>query len=170
MNNCAQGYGCPNPSMSVDPFVPAGNRFVDVSAGGPTPFTFTATSNASWLGISPSKGSISANSPEQRVFLDVDWSKVSGAENALITFAANVQNQPPMSVTVTFTANKTEVPSGFSGTPSHTRLMNVSKTAWQVSWKATALYPLKRHMHPGTQVSPVSHGPSYLVLGRRCLA
>ncbi|RPD63354.1 hypothetical protein L227DRAFT_386788 [Lentinus tigrinus ALCF2SS1-6] len=115
MNNCAQGYGCPNPSISIDPFVPAGNRFVDVSAGGPTPFTFNATSNASWLDISPAKGSISASSPEQRVFLDVDWTKVTSAESAVITFAANVQNQPPMSVTVTFTANKTVVPSGFSG-------------------------------------------------------
>ncbi|KAI0693088.1 hypothetical protein C8T65DRAFT_668723 [Cerioporus squamosus] len=115
VNNCALGYGCPNPSLTIDPFVPAGNRFVDISAGGPTPFTFNATSNASWLNISPAKGSISQSSPEQRVFLGVDWSKVTAAESAVITFAANVQNQPPMSVTVTFTANKTAVPSGFSG-------------------------------------------------------
>ncbi|KAI0742887.1 hypothetical protein C8Q80DRAFT_1191287 [Daedaleopsis nitida] len=115
VNNCALGYGCPNPSLSIDPFVPAGNRFVDVAAGGPTPFTFTATSNASWLNISPAKGSISPSSPEQRVFLSVDWSKVSGVQTAMINFAANVQDQPPMSVPVSFTANHTVVPSGFSG-------------------------------------------------------
>lgn len=115
MNNCAQGYGCPNPSLSIDPFVPAGNRFVDVAAGGPTPFTFAVTSNASWLTITPEKGSISPDAPEQRVFLSVDWSKVSGVQTAMIKFAANAQDQPPMSVPVSFTANHTVVPSGFSG-------------------------------------------------------
>lgn len=101
--------------MSIDSYVPAGNRFVDVAAGGPTPFTFTATSNASWLDISPAKGSISPNSPEQRVFLSVDWSKVTGVQSTVINFAADVQGQSTMSVTVTFTANHTVVPGGFSG-------------------------------------------------------
>ncbi|KAI0758924.1 hypothetical protein C8Q74DRAFT_1300824 [Fomes fomentarius] len=114
-NNCAQGYGCPDPSMSIDSYVPAGNRFVDVAAGGPTPFTFTAISNASWLDISPTKGSISPNSPEQRVFLSVDWSKVTGVQSTVIKFAADVQGQSPMSVSMTFTANHTVVPAGFSG-------------------------------------------------------
>ena len=116
MFNCAQMYSCADPSMSIDPFVPSGNRFVDISAGGPTPFTFTAKSNVSWLNISPSHGSISPSSPEQRVFLSVDWSQVTGAESALIIFDATVQNQPSMSSTVTLTANHTVVPSGFSGT------------------------------------------------------
>ncbi|TBU59951.1 hypothetical protein BD310DRAFT_1038213 [Dichomitus squalens] len=115
MNNCAAEYGCPDPSISIDPFVPTGNRFVDISAGGPTPFTFTATSNVSWLDISPSHGSISPSSPEQRVFLSVDWSQVTGAEAALIVFDATVEDQPSMSSTVTLTANHTIVPSGFSG-------------------------------------------------------
>ncbi|KAI0758921.1 hypothetical protein C8Q74DRAFT_1300799 [Fomes fomentarius] len=113
-NNCAQGY-CPNPSMSIDSYVPTGNRFVDVAAGGPTPFTFTATSQASWLDISPPNGSISPDSPEQRVFLSVDWSKVTGVQSTVIKFAADVQGQSPMSVSMTFTANHTVVPAGFSG-------------------------------------------------------
>ena len=115
MNNCAQGYGCPNPSLSIDPFVPAGNRFVDVAAGGPTPLTFTATSNASWLNISPAKGSVSPDSPEQRVFLSVDWSKVSGVQSTKITFKATVPGQKSMQSSVTLTANHTAVPSGFHG-------------------------------------------------------
>ncbi|OBZ74369.1 hypothetical protein A0H81_05491 [Grifola frondosa] len=115
MYDCEQGYSCPNPSVSIDPFVPAGNRFFDVGAGGPTPFTFTATSNASWLKLSPAKGSISPSSPEQRVFASVDWSQVTGVESAILTFAANVQDQPPMSQVINFVANHTVVPSGFKG-------------------------------------------------------
>ena len=116
MFNCAAEYGCPDATLSLDPFNPAGNRFVDISAGGPTPFNFTATSNASWVKISPSQGSISPSSPEQRVFLSVDWSQVTGAEAARITFKATVQGQPSMSSTVTLQANHTLVPSGFHGT------------------------------------------------------
>ncbi|KAI0651150.1 hypothetical protein C8Q79DRAFT_1004466 [Trametes meyenii] len=115
VNNCAQGYGCPNPSLTLDPFVPAGNRYVDVGAGGPSPFTFTVTANKPWLKISPTNGSISPSSPEQRVFLSVDWSQVTGAETASLTFTALPQNQPKLSVGATFTANKTTVPSTFKG-------------------------------------------------------
>ncbi|EIW56479.1 uncharacterized protein TRAVEDRAFT_49304 [Trametes versicolor FP-101664 SS1] len=113
--NCALGYGCGNPALTIDPFVPAGNRFVDVGAGGPTPFTFTVTSNSSWVKISPSKGSISPSSPEQRVFFSVDWNKVSGVQTAAITFTASPQNQTQLSVPITLTANHTAVPSGFHG-------------------------------------------------------
>ncbi|KAI0354264.1 hypothetical protein OH77DRAFT_1426329 [Trametes cingulata] len=115
VNNCAQGYGCPNPTITIDPFVPTGNRFVDVGAGGPTPFTFTVTSNASWVNISPAKGSISPSSPEQRVFLSIDWGKVSGVQTAVLTFTASPQGQSKMSVPVTLVANHTVVPSGFKG-------------------------------------------------------
>ncbi|KAI0772419.1 hypothetical protein BD413DRAFT_545266 [Trametes elegans] len=114
-NNCAQGYGCPNPSLALDPFVPAGNRFVDVSAGGPTPFTFTVASNVSWLDIAPAKGSISPSAPEKRVFISVNWDKVTGAETALLTFNATADDQPPLSVAVTFTANHTVLPPDFKG-------------------------------------------------------
>ncbi|KAI0772430.1 hypothetical protein BD413DRAFT_42662 [Trametes elegans] len=113
--NCAAGYGCGNPALTIDPFVPAGNRFVDVGAGGPTPFTFKVKSNASWVRISPANGSISPSSPEQRVFLSVDWSKVSGVETAALTFTATPQNQSQMSVPVSLTANHTLVPGGFKG-------------------------------------------------------
>lgn len=101
--------------MTIDPFVPTGNRFIDVGAGGPTPFTFTVTSNASWVNISPSKGSISPSNPEQRVFLSVDWSKVSGVQTAALTFTATPQNQSRLSVSATLTANHTVVPSDFKG-------------------------------------------------------
>ncbi|KAI0324107.1 hypothetical protein GY45DRAFT_1331893 [Cubamyces sp. BRFM 1775] len=115
VNNCAAGYGCGNPALTIDPFLPAGNRYVDVGAGGPTPFTFTVTSNASWAKLSSTKGSISPNNPEQRVFLSVDWSKVTGVETAVITFTATAKGQPQLSVPVTLTANHTVVPSDFKG-------------------------------------------------------
>lgn len=115
VNNCALGYGCPDPALSLDPFVPAGNRFIDVAAGGPTPFTFAVTSNVSWLHVSPAKGSVSPTAPEQRVHFSVNWDVVTGAEVAQITFIAAVKGQQTVSVNATFTANHTVVPVGFTG-------------------------------------------------------
>lgn len=115
MNDCAQQYSCGPPTLTLDPFVPFGNRFVDVGAGGPAPFTFTVTSNVSWLQISPSSGSVSPSSPETRVFLSVDWSKVSGVEFANINFVANASGQPSSAQNAFFVANKTVVPEGFKG-------------------------------------------------------
>ncbi|TFK36601.1 hypothetical protein BDQ12DRAFT_667737 [Crucibulum laeve] len=116
-NQCAQGYSCPPPSISMDSFSSPSNRYIDVGAGGPIPFTFTATSNASWLTLSPSKGSISPSSPEQRVFASIaDWSKLSaGSNSAIITFKATATGQPDLSVTVMFNAQKNTVSSGFKG-------------------------------------------------------
>ncbi len=101
--------------MSLDSFVPFGNRYIDVSAGGPAPFTYAVTSNVSWLQFSQTKGSISPDAPEQRVFVSADWSKITGAETATITFTAAATNQPALLQTVIFTANHTVVPSGFKG-------------------------------------------------------
>ncbi|KAJ3557630.1 hypothetical protein NM688_g1372 [Phlebia brevispora] len=112
---CDQGYSCPPPSMSLDAFVPTGNRYVDVGAGGPAPFTFNVTANVSWVILSPTEGSISPSNPEQRVFISVDWPNVSGVQNATIFFTANAQGQPAEVQNLTFTANHTTVPSGFKG-------------------------------------------------------
>ncbi len=101
--------------MSLDSFVTFGNRYIDVSAGGPAPFTFTVTSNVSWLQLSQTKGSISPSSSEQRIFVSADWSQITGAEIATITFTATAANQPPLVQTVGFTANHTTIPSGFTG-------------------------------------------------------
>ncbi|TCD68567.1 hypothetical protein EIP91_010492 [Steccherinum ochraceum] len=114
-HQCDLGYNCPPPSISLDNFTPFGNRFVDVGAGGPAPFTFTVSVNASWLTASEKKGSISPQNPEQRVFFSVDWSKVSGAQSAQITFTATAKGQPDLVTTVGFTANNTVVASGFKG-------------------------------------------------------
>ncbi|RDB17758.1 hypothetical protein Hypma_001072 [Hypsizygus marmoreus] len=116
-NQCAQGYNCPPPSISLDPFSPFGNRYIDVGAGGPVPFTFKATSNESWVSLSPAQGSISPKSPEQRVFVTVkDWSRLTaGTHTATVTFTATAAKQPPLAVQVVFTATKTTLPGSFRG-------------------------------------------------------
>ncbi|KAH7905930.1 hypothetical protein BJ138DRAFT_1183402 [Hygrophoropsis aurantiaca] len=131
MNDCAQGYSCPNPTMTLDPYVPFQNRYIDVGAGGPIPFDFTVTSNASWFSIattqgstSPSvSGSISLGAPEQRVFLSVsDWSQVEGVQTVVVNFNATTSNynltkvgEEVLSVPVTFVVNHTVPAEGFSG-------------------------------------------------------
>ena len=115
-NQCSQGYNCGNPSLAIDPFVPFGNRFVDVSAGGPTPFSWTAKSNSAWVKLSSAGGDISPSNPEQRVFLSIDWSQVTGSQSAVITFTAKAQGQPTLNVPVTLAASNRAPPSDFHGT------------------------------------------------------
>ncbi|TFY76148.1 hypothetical protein EWM64_g7865 [Hericium alpestre] len=112
---CANGYSCPPPAMSLDFYAPAGNRFVDLSSGGLIPFDFTATPNASWLKVTPTHGLLSPQNPEQRVQITVDWSQVSDVSSAVILLNATAKGQPPFSMPLTFTANHTKVPSGFKG-------------------------------------------------------
>ncbi|EKM52378.1 glycoside hydrolase family 115 protein [Phanerochaete carnosa HHB-10118-sp] len=113
MNDCAAQFSCGPPTIALDPFVPFGNTFIDIGAGGPTSFTWNISSNVSWLQISPSSGSISPSNPETRVFLSVDWSNVSGAEIANLNFLSNSANQTAQSAF--FLANKTVVPDDFHG-------------------------------------------------------
>lgn len=103
--------------MALDSFSPFQNRYIDVGAGGPTPFTFTVTSNASWVKLTPAKGSISPKSPEQRVFISVaDWSQLAGGANtASLTFTATASKEPASAVTVMFTATKVAPPADFKG-------------------------------------------------------
>lgn len=117
MNQCAQGYNCPAPTLTFDPFVSFQNRYIDVSAGGPNAFTFTASSNTSWLKLSATHGSISPTNSELRIFISVpDWSDLSvGANSAQITFNATAEGQPLMSTDAFFVATKTVVPSSFKG-------------------------------------------------------
>ncbi|KXN92531.1 hypothetical protein AN958_05386 [Leucoagaricus sp. SymC.cos] len=116
-SQCAQGYNCPPPSVNLDSFSVFPNRFVDVGAGGPAPFTFKVSCNASWVQISPPSGSISPDKPEERIFFSVkDWSGLSnGMNTAQITFTATAQGQPSMSVPMFFNANKMSVSGGFHG-------------------------------------------------------
>ncbi|KAJ7146212.1 hypothetical protein C8R44DRAFT_9545 [Mycena epipterygia] len=117
MFQCAQMFSCPPPTIFIDQFDPIPNKFIDVGAGGPTPFTFSTAVNASWLTVSPGHGSISPSNTEQRVFVTVDWSQLEeGIHEAAINFTA-VSGNPPTTLLVPafIMANKTDVPSTFKG-------------------------------------------------------
>ncbi|CAE6416313.1 unnamed protein product [Rhizoctonia solani] len=118
-NQCDQGYNCPPPSLPpLDPYTPSKTRYIDVSAGGPNTFSWTASSNASWLTISPSSGSVSPSNPETRVTVSVDWSKLgNSAGYAAISLksAASKQVGGATSVTVNLVAYSRTPASGFKG-------------------------------------------------------
>jgi hypothetical protein len=142
-NQCAQGFSCPPPTVTLDNFSPISNLYFDVGAGGPASFTFAVTSNASWLTLSPAKGSISSSSPEQRVFASVkDWSKLAaGANTAQITFVATTKGQPSLSVPATFIATKNTPTSGFKGFVEGTGVISIeaahatrNSTVQGISW------------------------------------
>ena len=75
------------------------------------------TSNASWVVLSPAKGTVTPNNPETRVEASVDWSKVpaGGAQTAILTFSATAKGQPTQNTQVYFYATNNAVSSGFNG-------------------------------------------------------
>ncbi|KIK66278.1 glycoside hydrolase family 115 protein [Collybiopsis luxurians FD-317 M1] len=137
MFDCAQQYSCPPPTMTLDSFTPFGNIYIDVGSGGPVSFTWSATSNASWLSLSDTRGSLSPNSPEQRVFVSVpDWSQLPpGSTMAQINFTAVAPNQSDLVVPVFIEAQNTKqnVPSNFTGFVESTGLGVVSFEAAHAS-------------------------------------
>ncbi|KAG6820068.1 hypothetical protein H0H93_005692 [Arthromyces matolae] len=102
---------------TLDNFDTFGNRYVDVGSGGPSTFTFTVTSNASWVQLSETHGTVSPSNPESRVFISVkDWSKLPvGTSQATLTFTATAKGQLPLVVPVYFNATRNELPSSFKG-------------------------------------------------------
>ena len=106
--------------MTFDNFSPIQDRrYIDVGAGGPTPFAFTVSSNATWLKVSNPRGprgSISPNTPEERAFISVPkWNILNECENsAIVTFTAAVLGQPSLIVPVIFITTKNSPPNGFS--------------------------------------------------------
>ena len=115
--------------MTLDNFSPIANRFVDVGTGGPQPFTFTVSSNVSWLQFSPAKGSLSPSNPEQRVFISVDWSKVGAGDSfAQVNFNATAPGEFPLgpeSTPMFFVATKNAVSSGFKGMRTNSHVQSV---------------------------------------------
>jgi hypothetical protein len=118
-NQCAAGFNCPPPTLTIDPFNPFGNVYVDISAAGPNSFDFKATTNVSWLSISTKSGSITRSKPEMRIFLSVaDWSQLaSGSNFATINFTASATKQPSLVVPVDVVAQNTKpsLQSSFKG-------------------------------------------------------
>ncbi|KAK0433154.1 glycoside hydrolase family 115 protein [Armillaria borealis] len=110
-NQCAQGYNCPAPTIVLDSFDTFQNRYVDIGAG--------ITANVSWIVLNTTHGEVSPEDPEQRVYISVsDWNSLDvGDSYGNITFTAQAEGQPDLSVPVIFVAHNT-MPSlapGFSG-------------------------------------------------------
>ncbi|KAI0085503.1 hypothetical protein BDY19DRAFT_996640 [Irpex rosettiformis] len=114
-NQCALGYNCPPPTLTFDSYLPFGNRYIDIGAGGPNTFQYTITSNVSWLKLTTTSGTITKDTPDERIFVSVDWTKVTGVENASIRITANAAGQGSSSQSVNVVANHTVVPSDFHG-------------------------------------------------------
>ncbi|QRW07035.1 glycoside hydrolase family 115 protein [Ceratobasidium sp. AG-Ba] len=111
-NQCSQGYNCPPPSLpALDPYTPGKTRYIDISAGGPNTFTWSASPSVSWVTLSPSSGTISATNPETRMTVSVDWTKLGAATgNAAITVRTGSS-----SVRVSLAAYGRSPASGFKG-------------------------------------------------------
>lgn len=113
---CDLGYNCPAPSLYIDRYLPRGSKFIDVGSGGPVSFTFTAASNVSWVKTTPSSGSISPSSREQRIEVSVDWTQApAGLNAASIILNATASDGTKATFSVGVSANSTSVPESFHG-------------------------------------------------------
>jgi hypothetical protein len=158
-------------TLFIDQFDPIPNRFIDVGAGGPAPFTFTTAINATWLTVSTSHGSISPNNTEIRVFANVDWSKAEeGLNFGAINFTA-VSGKPETTllVPVFIVANKTNVPSTFKGMEIPARWTRVL-ISMQVSSRAEERSPSKLSTPHETTLWQTWSGESCPVWAERYLA
>ncbi|HVU16638.1 MAG TPA: glycosyl hydrolase 115 family protein [Candidatus Didemnitutus sp.] len=74
-----------NAAPALPPFDPFGpqRQFIDVFNRGRAPFNFQASTDAPWIRLSPSTGTLG---PDARIAVQIDWSKIGkGAQTALVT-------------------------------------------------------------------------------------
>jgi hypothetical protein len=115
-NQCSQGYSCPPPTIVLDAYLPYGNKFLDLGAGGPSAFTWTAGTNDSFVKLSQTSGHITPGGNETRVFISIDWSKVTGPVGyAVMTINATAKGQPMQTTTAFIQAMHTKAPANFTG-------------------------------------------------------
>ncbi|KAG2005716.1 hypothetical protein CC2G_002098 [Coprinopsis cinerea AmutBmut pab1-1] len=117
-NNCRDGYNCGDPTLTIDNYDTFGNKYIDISAGGPSSFDYSIKSSESWVRISSTRGSISQKNKDiERVFFSVsDWGSLQDGRNeARITVTANARGQNPLDVNVNFVAIKNAVQGDFKG-------------------------------------------------------
>ncbi|KAG9028880.1 hypothetical protein FRB95_005930 [Tulasnella sp. JGI-2019a] len=118
-NNCAQGYGCPPPTLlTFDPYMPNPSRYIDISLGGPGSFKWNITKSAPWIKVSSSQGSVDRTNPDTTIEVSIDWSAVttstvSGSVTVYDTTASFYS--PGDYQQVLIVANKTSLPSSFHG-------------------------------------------------------
>jgi len=95
--------------LSFDPYGPS-SQFIDIASGGTLSFTFTAQSNATWLLITPSSGTIGTS--DIRLEVSVDWAAFGSSSDSTII---EVQSSSGQSTSITVHANMTAAPSSFVG-------------------------------------------------------
>lgn len=107
------GSGLDLPAMT--PYTP--KRWIEIFNMGVQPFNWNISAE-SFVKLSQSKGRIGPNDADVRVYVDIDWSKVSdgfGKKTVLnISSSTDYGTQYSMPI-VNLQVNKTAVPAGFSG-------------------------------------------------------
>jgi len=139
VNNCALGYNCPGPTLSGLGRYDTSSHWVDVGSGAWEDFEWTATSNVTWLSMSTSEGTITAEGKDDcRVYVSVNWDQVdASAPNtsyASIMFATKPNDRPQTVVNVTVVADtrmvetSSAVSGSFIGGSAYTSMHAVNAT------------------------------------------
>ncbi|PVF92161.1 hypothetical protein CPB86DRAFT_830181 [Serendipita vermifera] len=100
--------------IPVNPYMPPSDvRYLDIYTRANGTFTYNITSNASYISVSPSSGTLtSPGSSDVRAMISVDWNAApSRVSNVTLTVASSSGT----STTAILPVNKTVVPPGFTG-------------------------------------------------------
>lgn len=102
--------------LNIDPYAPVQKKYIDIFSRGNDEFDFKVSPHNDWVTVSPSTGHISPTSPDQRVYVSVDWSKAPAGYNIgkiNITSSSDYGNFGMPSVHVVL--NNTVIPDDFHG-------------------------------------------------------
>lgn len=97
-HNSVLGYAAPDPTLlPMDKY--GQPRWVEVGAGGPGDFNFTAQADQDWVKVEPSSGSIKSDgSTDTRVYISINWEKAKG-DVVHVTFTSD-DDALPLIVTI----------------------------------------------------------------------
>ncbi|USP76328.1 glycoside hydrolase family 115 protein [Curvularia clavata] len=100
--------------QNMTPFTP--KRWLEISHRGTEEYSWNISADP-FITLSQSKGTMKPNDPDVRVYVDVDWSKVSdgfGAQSTLNFSSSTDFGTAGGKPKVTFMVNKTSIPSDFT--------------------------------------------------------
>ncbi|KAH7105110.1 hypothetical protein BKA62DRAFT_767364 [Auriculariales sp. MPI-PUGE-AT-0066] len=129
VNNCAQGYNCPPPTLpTLSPYGPTA-RYIDVSPSGPKAFAYAATVPAAWVSLKNANGTVNPTDSVKRIEVAVDWAKfpaVAGVQTTQVTIKSSLGE----SVQVIVNAVKTAAPADFKGFVEGDGVVSIEAEHW----------------------------------------
>src|SRR5690606_24710677 len=111
--NSVPGDGAPT-MLAMDPYMsPKDVRYLDIYTRASGSFTYSITSSASYVTVSPSTGTLNSNGvSDARAIISVNWDAAPAGRS---TVTLTVSRGTGQNAVLSLPLNKVSVPAGFSG-------------------------------------------------------